>query len=191
VLRDGARVEVEGPISNNIIKAIKVEMRGGSARVQATVASVDASTGNFVVSFTGAASTPQSIAVTVTTATEMEGTVTNGSFVRVRGFENEGGGITANQVEVRDTPDDIIVQGNITSNDFIPNTSITVLGVTFDVSTNGGETEFQDIDNIQINSQTVFKAALVGTQLVKVKDKEGSSNMPPNGIADEIELETD
>jgi hypothetical protein len=26
--------------------------------------------------------------------------------------------------------------------------------------------------------------------LVKVKDKEGSSNTPPNGIADEIDIET-
>jgi hypothetical protein len=186
VLRDGARVEVEGPISNNVIQALTVELRGGDAKAHATVSSVD-SEGNFVVSVN---SSP--IAITVTTATEMEDSVTTGNFVRVRGFENETGGITATRVEIRD-PDDVIVQGNITSNDFIIDTSITILGVSFDVTPGvGGETEFEDINDDPFLSQTDFKNALIGTQLVKVKDRNdtGGGRVPLNGVADEIDIET-
>jgi hypothetical protein len=184
VLRDGARVEVEGPISSNVIQALTVELRGGDAKVYATVDSVDTATGNFSLSFTGFNTQPQTIAVTVTTETEMEGSVTQGNFVRVRGFENEtGGGITATRVEVRD-PDDVIVQGNL--QDFVANTSIQILGVTFGVNA-ANETEFEDIDDnpAGISQGQFMSSAPVGT-LVKVKDR---NDQPVFGVADEIDIE--
>jgi len=185
VLRDGARVEVEGPISNNVIQAISVELRGGNTKVYATVSSIDTATGNFVVT-----ANAQPVAVTVTTATEMEGAVAVGNFVRVRGFENEDGGVTATRVDVRDKDDDVIVQGNLQA--FTPDDSIQILGVSFTVQYNGGsgETEFEDTSDFGITQAQFMSDAPVGT-LVKVKDKEGSSNMPPNGIADEIDIETE
>jgi len=186
VLRDGARVEVEGPISNNVIQAIKVELRGGDARVHATVSSVDTTTGSFEVT-----ANAQTIAVTVTTETESEGSVAIGNFVRVRGFENDAGGITATRVEVRDKADDVIVQGNITSSDYSTGNSIKILGVTYTVEINfGDKTEFQDVNEIPIQEPTFELELAKGTTLVKVKDKEGSSNTPPNGVADEIEIES-
>jgi hypothetical protein len=181
VLRNGARVEVEGPISNNVIQARTVELRGGDARVHATVTSVDSATGNFVVT-----ANAQTIAVTVTTATENEGTVSVGNFVRVRGFENDGGGITATRVEVRSNDDDVIVQGNLQA--FTADASIQILGVSFtvDYDTGAGETEFQNVADAGISQDQFIALAPVGT-LVKVKDKEGQA-VP--GVADEIEIET-
>jgi hypothetical protein len=191
VLRDGARVEVEGPISNNVIQALTVELRGGDAKVHATVSSsVDPATGIFEVTFTGNNTQPQTIAVTVTTATEMEGTVTVGNFVRVRGFENDAGGITATRVEDRD-PDDVIVQGDLQS--IIKDVSITVLGASFqidDTPVNKGETDFENTADIGIPQDDFITAAPPGT-LVKVKDRNsGGGGSPLNGIADEIDIET-
>ena len=186
VLRDGARVEVEGPISNNVIQALTVELRGGDAKVHATVSSsVDPATGIFIVT-----ANTQPLAVTLTTATEMEGTVTVGNFVRVRGFENDAGGITATRVEDRD-PDDVIVQGDLQS--IIKDVSITVLGVSFqidDTPVNNGETDFENTADIGITQDDFIAAALPGT-LVKVKDRNsGGGGSSLNGVADEIDIET-
>ena len=185
VLRDGARVEVEGSISNNLIKATEVELRGGDAEVYAKVGSYDTATGNFELSVDGTV-IGQTIAVTVTAATEIdidEGQVlAKDAFVGVRGFENVSGGITATKVEVRDE-DDVIVQGNLQS--FTSDVSIKVLGVSFIV--NLAETKFEDSLDQSI-PQTTFASTPIGT-LVKVKDKQESGNTPPNGIADEIEIE--
>ena len=155
-------------------------MRGGDAKIYVTVSSVYSTTGNFIVT-----ANAQPIAISVTTATEMEGTVTNGNIVRVRGFENETGDITATRVEVR-SDDDVIVQDNLQA--FTPNDSIKILGVSFTVDA-GGETEFQDTSDSTIDQTQFSNDAPVGT-LVKVKDKEGNSNTPPIGIADEIDIET-
>lgn len=181
VLRDGLRVEVEGPISNNAIQARTIELRGGNAKVHATVDSFDPVTGNFAVNINS-----DRIAVTVTTATELETPVAFGNFVRVRGFENDTGGITATRVEVRSSADDVIVQGDLQN--FVADFSIQLLGVTFDVDYSGGagETEFEDSLDQPILQSLFESLAPVGT-LVKVKDKNGSGIV---GVADEIDIET-
>ena len=180
VLRNGARVEVEGPISNNAIQALTVELRGGDAEVHARISSVDNVTGDFVVTIN---SSP--IAVTMTTSTEIEDTIAVDNFVRIRGFENEAGGITATRVEVR-SDDDVIVQGNLQA--FVANTSIQILGVTFTVDYNSGsgETEFENTADAPITQGQFSKLAPVGT-LVKVKDR---NDRPVIGVADEIDIET-
>lgn len=178
-LTDGARVEVEGPISNNTIRAISVEQRGGNAEVHATITSVDNATGDFVVT---ANATP--IAITVTTATETEGNISAGNFVRIRGFENSAGGVTATRVEVR-SDDDVIVQGKLQS--FTADSSITVLGVTFTIDYNGGsgETDFENTADATITQGQFISLAPPGT-LVKVKDK---NDEPVAGVADEVDIE--
>lgn len=180
ILRDGLRVEVEGPISNNAIQAISVELRGGSAKVHAKINSVDPASGNFAVGVNGG-----TIDVTVTTATQVEGTVSMGNFVRVRGFENDAGGVTATRVEVRND-DDVIVQGNMTA---FSGTSITLIGVSFQVDYNGGagETDFEDATDNGITQSQFQTQAPLGT-LVKVKDR---NDQPVLGTADEIEIELD
>ena len=107
------------------------------------------------------------------------------NFVRIRGFENEAGGITATRVEVR-SDDDVIVQGNLQS--FIADTEIQVLGVTFTVNYNGGsgETDFEDTADAEITQTQFIEDAPVGT-LVKVKDR---NDRPALGTADEIDIET-
>jgi hypothetical protein len=183
-LREGARVEVEGPISNNTIQALTVELRGGDAKVHATISSVDPATGNFIVTVNA-----QAIAITVTTATLMKGSVAVSNFVRIRGLENDSGGITATRVEVRDD-DDVIVQGNLQS--FIADSTIQVLGVSFIVNYNAGtgETEFEDTADVEITQDQFITLAPVGT-LIKVKDRNGGGGSDPlNGVADEIEIET-
>ena len=179
VLRDGAHVEVEGPISSNAIQALTVELRGGNAKVHATVSSVDPVTGNFVVT-----ANAQTIAVTVSTATEMENAVAVGNFVRVRGFEDTSG-IAATQVEVR-SDDDVIVQGNLQT--FTANTSVQIMGVTFTIDYSGGagETEFENTNDAGISQGEFITLAPVGT-LVKVKDR---NDRPVLGVADEIDIET-
>ena len=183
VLRNGARVEVEGPISNNVIQAISVELRGGDAKAYASVSSFDTATGNFELT-----ANAQTIAVTVTTATEIDdGPVATGKFVRVRGFENDDGGLTATRVDVRDKDDDVIVQGNLQA--FTPDDSIQILGVSFSVDYNNdnGETDFEDASDLGITQAQFMNDAPVGT-LVKVKDR---NDKPVLGVADEIEIETE
>jgi len=179
-IRDGARIEVEGPVSGGVLQALTVELRSGDARVYATVSSVDPS-GDFVVSPVFAST----IAVNVTAMTEQDGPVTAGDFVRVRGFEDDNGGITATRVEVRSSADDVIVRGTIESGS-TPG-SVRLIGVEFTID---GGTEFKNEFDQPINSSTFFGNVKLDSSLIKVKDKKGSSNTPPNGIADEIEIET-
>jgi hypothetical protein len=163
-----------------------VKLRGGTAKVHATISSVDSTTGNFVV--TANSATLATIAVTVDTATQIDGNITAGNFVRIRGFENESGGVTATRVEVRGD-DDVIVQGNLQS--FSADNSVQILGITFDVIYNGGsgETDFsiEDVNGNEtgINQDTFISNAPTGT-LVKVKDKNDKNVL---GVADEIEIE--
>jgi hypothetical protein len=180
VIRDGARIEAEGPVSGGVLQALTVELRGGDARVYATVSSVDPS-GDFVVSPVFAST----IAVNVTAMTEQEDPVAVGNFVRVRGFEDDSGGITATRVEVRSSADDVIVRGTIESG--ATTGSVRLIGVEFMID---GGTEFKNEFDQPINSSTFFGNVKLDSSLIKVKDKKGSSNTPPNGIADEIEIET-
>ena len=181
VIRDGARIEAEGPVSGGVLQAISVELRGGDARVYATVSSVDPVSGDFVVSPVFAST----IAVNVTATTEQDGPVTAGDFVRVRGFEDDNGGITATRVEVRSSADDVIVRGTIESG-ATPG-AVRLIGVEFTID---GNTEFKDTADNPISSVTFFNTVTLDSSLIKVKDKKGSSNTPPDGIADEIEIET-
>ena len=124
------------------------------------------------------------IAVTVTTATEIEGSITAGNFVRIRGFEDDNGGVTATRVRVRQD-DDVIVQGNLQS--FNADADIQVLGVTFTVNYNSGagETDFENTADIGITQSQFITAAPIGT-LVKIKDR---NDRPAFGTADEIDIE--
>jgi len=185
-LKNGVRIEAEGPINNNVIKAKEVKLRGGTVKVHATISSVDSTTGHFVV--TANSATLATIAVTVDTTTQTDGSITAGNFVRIRGFENESGGVTATRVEVRGD-DDVIVQGNLQS--FSADNSVQILGVAFDVNYNSGsgETDFS-IEDVNGNESGITQAAFItqaptGT-LVKVKDKNDKNVL---GVADEIEIE--
>jgi len=196
-LKDDLRVEVEGAIVNGILVATEIKLEDGNIKVHANIGTIDVPGNSFTLI---PVSGQPPITVTVTTGTQFEDDVSAspsptfnisdlapGTFVEVEGHENDSSdGFTATEVEVKES-DDIIVQGNLQN--FVANTTIQILGVTFDVDFSGGagETEFEDALDVEI-TQTEFDNATSPGDLVKIKDKNDGSGVL--GTADEIEIET-
>ena len=193
ILAGNVRIEVEGAVVNGILVATEVNLEGGDLRVHAMVSSVDVSTNTFKVS--PIAGQPE-IMVTVTTGTQLEDNVNSIEpltlnnfvpgmyFVDVRGFSDGNGGIVATEVDVIETGD-VIVQGNL--QDFVADSSIKILGVTFIVDYSGGtgETNFENVTDTVITQDEFITTAPVGT-LVKAKDVKNGGVL---GVADEIDIE--
>ncbi|MGB5397959.1 MAG: DUF5666 domain-containing protein [Gammaproteobacteria bacterium] len=184
VLRDNLLIEVEGPVVGGVLQATSVEIRGSNAKVHAKVSAITAD--GIEVAFTGTGNTTQTIAVTITSDTEVKDPFAMNDFVKIQGFENESGGVTATELEVKSSDDDVIVQGNMTV--FIADTSVTVLGVTFDIDYNGdtGETDYEDDADAHLTEPQFVSAAPLGS-LIKIKDDKNNLN----GTADEIDIELD
>lgn len=184
VLRDNLLIEVEGPVVGGVLQATSVEISGSNAKVHAKVSAITAD--GIEVAFTGTGNTTQTIAVTITSDTQVEDPFAMNDFVKIQGFENESGGVTATELEVKSSDDDVIVQGNMTV--FIADTSVTVLGVTFDIDYNGdtGETDYEDDADAHLTEPQFVSAAPLGS-LIKIKDDKNNLN----GTADEIDIELD
>jgi len=192
VLQLGDKVEVEGTILNGVLIAMEVEVRGGDAEVNATVATIPTSLNDsFTVNVAG-----QTVAVQLTTATRMEDDIGTddylnptelvvGNFVEVKGFESGSNTITATQVK-RTEVKEVELQGKIS--DLVLNTSITLLGVTFLVE-NGGlyPTEYED-ENDMVSTNTAFFGTATSGTLVSITDKSPPDGNPV-GTADEVEIE--
>ncbi len=191
-LRNGLRVEVEGPVINGVLQATTVRMRAGEAKVHASVLNSPLA-GND--SFTVEPVSGQAITITTTQSTEYNNVpgkvLTAGDFLRIRGFENAAGGVTATRITKRTTNEDVIVEGAVTAGN-ANSTNITVLGITMNIDAN--TTQFKDINNGILTQQQFFDAghALTGISRVKLRDRinnSGGASTPPDGIADDIELE--
>lgn len=197
-LDNDIRVEVEGPVVNGVLQANKVELRNGNTKVHATVSEIAPDGTSFKVE--PVSGSGQTITVTVTATTQLDDNEQNidpftlsdlsvNNFVRIRGYENSNGGITATKV-TRRKADDVIIEGTLTAGD-ASSATISVLGIDFDIST----AKFSDIDNSSIKTQADFFApgkAVVGTSIVKIRDRasnSGGSTLPPDGFADDIELQ--
>lgn len=197
----GVKVEAEGSVSNGVMTADYVEIRGGEVKLMATANGVkDAIAGTFEISISGTV-----ITVEVTTATSSEdakgtgaddldiSTIVNGDKFEVRGFETTTGHVVAtkvkrlNEAEVIDT----LLQGYVTNQ--VLGTSITILGVAFTVDdiTATGTTDFQDENDAPyVNGhQDLIDASTDNQSIIKIKDKFDTSNNA-HDIADEVELET-
>lgn len=202
VLANNVHIEVEGPVVNGILLAEKIEIRGGdaSAEVHASITSTSTSpsSNTFVVQPVAG---QDGLVITVISTTEFEDDVqevepmtfsdlSTMDFVRVRGFENETGGITATRVTRREK-DKVIVEGRITAGSAVSN-SITILGITFNL---GGNSGFEDIDNSPLSQAEFFATGktVIDKSIVKIEDKEtsisGGATNPPDGIADDVELQ--
>ena len=104
-----------------------------------------------------------------------------GDYLEIRGFIDDGGVVVASEVRRDDaTGEDVILQGPVNSSS--PDTSVTILGVTF--NTQVGVTEFENSLDLPISSSAFYGALSAGT-VVKIKD----DNVPGDGIADEASLE--
>lgn len=178
VLRDGLRVEVEGPIVGGVLKAVMVEARSGEVRIQARVSTVTAGTGSFGVK---PVASQDAIAITVTTATEVDDPVNVDDFVELRGFVNDAGGVTATRVELKDPDDGVLVQGVI---DSITGSNITVLGVEFLIDY-PNETEFEDANDAKLSQSGFMASVSAHSTVVAVEDRD-----PANGYADRIEIKS-
>jgi Domain of unknown function (DUF5666) len=189
VLQLGDKVEVEGTISNGVLIAMEVEVRGGNAEASAVVDSINLTNNSFTMDiFNG-----NLIIVQLTTATRMEDNAGSddhlllselqiNDFVDVRGFESGVSTITATQVKRESEVKEVELQGLVETP--VPTNSVTVLGVTFLVD---GATDYENASDVSINQAAFISAATTGT-VVSIKDKKsGEGN--PLGTADEVEIE--
>lgn len=198
VLANGVKVEAEGPIENGILKATKVEQRGGDLKLETIVLLVDSASGKVTLVYPdapGSGGAFSSVDVFVTSSTLLKdqsqsggtfslGQLLPGEFVEVRAQVDGSGNNIASEME-RDAEDDRILQGPLDEDASQttlgnPEGSVKILGVIVNTDTT---TEFKDEKDNLITADAFFDAALTG-KLVKVKDDE-----PGNGVADEIELE--
>ncbi len=188
MLANDVQVEVEGAIVNGVLVATKVEARGGEAEIAAKVGTVNAAAGTFeVIPVVG----KPAITVTVTSSTKLEDNVNDiksfslnnlatDDFVKIGGYEDGTGGITATEVKVED-PDEVIVQGTIQSGASAG--TVKVYGVEFTIDY-PAETKFEDVNDVIITQVDFDNTVTPDSSLIKVKDKDD------DGIADSIEIET-
>jgi hypothetical protein len=174
-------VEVEGNWDGTRLRARKLEARRGRVEIESTVAAVDSAAGSLTMQFEGAR-----IVVKVDSRTMFDdnhddagpltlAAIRSGEFLRIEAIQGDDA-LVATRVD-RENIDDSFLQARIES--FSAGASITLLGVTFSTRGTGFETE----DDISVTSDQ-FYGALQSGQLVKVRD-----NYPPDGIADEVEIE--
>ncbi|MGV6815658.1 MAG: DUF5666 domain-containing protein [Thiotrichales bacterium] len=184
-LTNGARVEVEGSVVDGVLQASKVDARGGSIRIEASVSSVDPDSNMITLQFV-----PGSVAVQVDAQTLLRDdlkmsdpltltTISAGDFIEVRGYLNGANTIVATEIH-RDKQDDDMLRGPASACQ--PGAGLTVLGLRFEFTQ---ATQFRDLNENLISSSDLCQIALTGNLSVKIKDDEEQRD----GIADEIELE--
>jgi len=190
----GDKVEVEGPMLNGVIIAMKVEVRGGSAEASAKVGIKNIANNSFTMVLAG-----QSITVQLTPATRVEddaGTADDyislinalqpDSFVDVRGFEGGSSTITATQVKRESEVKEVELQGIVRAQD--TDVSITILGVTFPVDMT--TTSYEDASDVSVASHTAFIGLTTNdSTVIKIVDKKSDDGGNAQGTADEVEIE--
>jgi hypothetical protein len=196
VLKENMRIEAEGAVVNGVLVAKEIESEDEDAEVSARASNVNLSNNSFELNFP---STGQSVTVIVDGNTQYDDKENNSptfslneimdsDYIEVEGVEIDNNGaiaVLAIKVE-RDQPDDTILQGIVTGGSGTSST-ITVLGVDYDVS---GSTVFYDIDEQSTLSQSDFfdtSNVQLGVSVIKIKDAVSGGN--PDGTADEVELE--
>ncbi len=189
----GERVEVEGYMRNGVLIAEEIELRDGNAKISARLEQVESSNQQFTLK---PVSGQPAITVQISDLTRMEDDLGDddrllladlqpGDFVTVRGFETDNNIVTATRVKREDDDDDSVqVQGVVDAHTL---TSVTVLGVEFDVD---GNTEYEGDGGITLNGPTDFNALVIGQTVVSIEDEIINSGLG-DGIADEVEIEDD
>jgi len=183
VLADGVEVGAEGRFIDGVVVATEVEARGSNIEASAIVADVDADANTITLSF-ATGSLVFSVDGTTRLRDELDtanfglASIQVGDFVELEARQNDTT-LVATKVRRADETDEDELQAPVES--FIANTSVTLLGITFE--TTGAE--FENILDMPI-SETQFYDMLTVGALIKVSDDE-----PANGVADEVEFEDD
>ena len=181
LLANGAIVEVEGRWNGSVLVAKEVTARRGRVKLEAKVASVNASQGNITLQFFTGTVIVQVDGTTVLYDDTNQadpltlGDIASGNFLVVEAIK-VGDSLVASRVR-RDEQDDNILQAQVDS--FSAGVDITLLGITF--STEGAE--FENQSDGAVSADTFFGELRVG-DLVKVKDQAVA-----DGIADTVEFE--
>jgi hypothetical protein len=187
LLANGVEVKVQGALVAGVLVADELELRTGDTRLRAFVFSVNLAQNRFRVSFTGLPGTIR-ILVNSQTLFDDEGPLelpnfsladmNAGDFVRVEGTES-GGNVVAETVKRLDAtdPDDGKIEGRVDA--FVPNISITVLGIPFNVDSG---TEYKD-EGGDVAAAVFFGELALGDR-VEIEDK-----VVADGIAEKVELD--
>ena len=187
LFRLGVVVEVEGRISDGVLIARELELRGFDTRIDAAIASaedIDAENGTFVL---------LGIPVRTDASTQFddgESDVPNfsvsdlraGDFLAVRGVEDPAGTLLATRVK-REEVDDVELRGFVEAADSIAGT-LTIMGVTVDV--NGAE--FEDADEMTLLQSEFFAQLMIGDLVEVENDLPGDPSVLE--FATEVEFET-
>ncbi len=193
-LADGVQVEVEGPIVNGMLQALKVESRGGDIEIGAMLESVVIDTGGFTGSIRLMLA-PDSLDVLVDSRTilrddtgaadplTLAALIPMNDYLEVEAYRDDvSGNLIATEIQ-REAADDDLLQGPADSCDGVT-VSILGLGFMLDDSVTG----FQDENEASIGTAAAFCTQwATGGFLVKIVDRMSGSG--PDGIADEAELE--
>jgi len=188
LLRDGVRVEVEGPINEaGVLVAEEVKFRSNRVRIHAEVLSNDD------VDVAGDRLWLLNVPIELDASTEMRdqrddlggfglGDLSAGDFVEIRGVARSDGRVVATRFE-RDDPDDLLIRGPV---DLIDESSrtFTILGV--EVST-ASFTVFE-ADDGTILSEAQFYDRLRPGMIVQAKDEEDGDETSLD-VANEVEFE--
>jgi len=195
MLRDGFKVEVEGPIVSGILIAEEVKAEGGDIEIDASVGSTSLVAGTITLTL-GVG--PGSLTVRTDAKTEFDddtgvadpmtlADVNPTDFLEIRGYDDGTGNIVATEIRrSADTDNDVILQGPLDDFDTAGNT-ITVLGVVFSIS---GATSYEDQDDNPLADAATFDALVSNGDIVKIKDNDPSGPGAPNTVADEVDLES-
>ncbi len=196
-LENGLEVEVEGDIVGGVLIAEEVEVREGEAKLKAFVSSVNLANNSFEVSYPGLGTVTIKVDAQ-TTFEDEKGSSPLGDlelsdltpvvdFVKIEGKEMVNDEVVAGTIK-RIDDDDYKLQGAV--DDFIPLTSITVLGIIFPVDDAPGTgTEFENFPNAAAFFSALDAEITAGNDPeVEIEDKL-SSPQTPLGIADKVELE--
>ena len=188
-ITSGDKVEVEGPVEAGVLRATRVEQRGGDVRISAVVFSRDTSAGT--VSLTVVSGQPV-LTVNIDSRTQLEDSrfevepfgladINTGDFLEIEGYIDGGGNIVASQIQ-RDEPDRIELRGPVdvppTDGDDLSG-SVSILGVTIRTDE---FTDFEDELDGDISGSLFFIQVSKG-DLVEYRDEQA------DGIAEEVEFQ--
>jgi hypothetical protein len=187
LLGNGVEVDVKGAVVAGVLVAEELELRSRETRLRSFVSSVNMAQNSFEVSYAGL---PGSVVVIANSQTlfDDEGPlelsdfsladVNSGDFVRVEGIES-GGNLIAATVKRLDEmdPDDSKLEGQVDA--LVPNVSITVLGIPFNVDSG---TQYEN-ESGNVSAAIFFANLMIGDR-VRIEDK-----VVADGYAEEVKLD--